>query len=188
MSGATGGVLKRSLAALTTLIDRTLSEVRLTNSLLRQEELFSVASLVEEARDSVALEVRAGGSALVVPEVDPLLGIQGNRGQLLAALETLLQNAFRFTHSHTEVTLHAYAAGSRVLIDVKDNCGGISVRDVQETFKPFSQRSSDKFGLGLGLGLSMAKKMVEADAGDLSVRDVPGTGCIFTISLPLHEL
>ena len=184
MSGATGGVLKRSLAALTTLIDQTLSEVRLTNSLLRQEELFSVASLVDDARDLAAPDRRASGCALVVTEVDPQLGIQGNRSQLSAALATLLRSAFRFTHSQAEVTLHAYGAGSRILIDVKGNRGGISMCEVQETFKPFSQRSGDT--LGLGLGLSMARKMVEADAGVLSVQDVPGTGCVFTISLPLH--
>ena len=39
---------------------------------------------------------------------------------------------------------------------------------------------------GLGLGLFIARRSVEADAGTLSVRDVPGTGCVFTISLPRY--
>lgn len=53
-------------------------------------------------------------------------------------------------------------------------------------FIPFSQRSGDK--IGLGLGLSIAKESVETDGAVLTVRDVPGTGCVFTISLPLHAL
>ncbi len=38
------------------------------------------------------------------------------------------------------------------------------------------------------MGLSIAKASVEADDGVLTVRDLPGTGCVFTISLPLHAL
>jgi signal transduction histidine kinase len=38
------------------------------------------------------------------------------------------------------------------------------------------------------LGLSIARQSVEADFGTLSVRDVLGTGCVFTISLPRRPL
>jgi signal transduction histidine kinase len=51
-------------------------------------------------------------------------------------------------------------------------------------FTPFTQRSEDR--TGLGLGLAIARSSVEADSGKLTVRDVPGTGCVFTIALPLH--
>ncbi len=186
MSGATGGVLRRSLAALTTLIDRTVSEVRRTNSLLTQDELFSLASLIAEARDAAALDARTRGSAFVVPAVDPHLAVEGNRERLLAAVAQLLRSAFKFTHAHTDVTLHAYAAGDRVLIDVKDNCGGLSVGEIQTMFKPFAQRNGQP--IDMGLGLSIAKENVEADKGVLTVRNVPGTGCVFTISLPRHAL
>jgi signal transduction histidine kinase len=36
------------------------------------------------------------------------------------------------------------------------------------------------------LGLSISRRSVEANHGTLSVRDVPGTGCVFTIDLPRH--
>lgn len=186
MTGATGGVLKRSLAALAALVDLSLSEVKKTNTLLMPDELFSVALLIAEARDGAALDARTRGSAFAVPTVDPLLGINGNRARLLDALTNLLQNAFKFTHPHTEVTLHGYAAGDRVFIDVRDNCGGLSTGDVQTMFKPFSRRGGDR--IDIGLGLSIAKESVEADDGVLTVRDVPGTGCVFTISLPRHAM
>lgn len=186
MSGATGGVLKRSLAALAALTDLTLSEVRKTNSTPMPHERFAVASLVAEAKDAAALDARMRGTAFAVSEVDPRLGIEGSRGRLLVALTEVLQNAFRFTQPHTEVTLHAYAAGDRVVIDVKDRCGGLAPGEAQKMFKPFSLRGGDR--IDLGLGLSIARESVEADGGALTVRDVPGTGCIFTISLPLHAL
>jgi signal transduction histidine kinase len=186
MTGATGGVLKRSLAAMAALVELTLSEVKRSNTLLLPDELFSLAALIAEAKDTGDLDARTGGHAFSVPDVDPMLAILGNRGLLLAALMNLLQNAFKFTHAHTEVTLHGYAAGDRIFIDVKDNCGGLSPGEVRAMFKPFSQRGGDK--IDLGMGLSIARESVEADGGVLTVRDVPGTGCVFTISLPLHSL
>ncbi len=121
-----------------------------------------------------------------MPRVDPTLGIKGDRDLLLAAAENLLQNAFKFTHSGTEVTLRAYAFGDRVLIEVEDRCGGLPAGNAETMFTPFSQRSQDR--TGLGLGLSIARQNIEAAAGTLSVRDLPRVGCIFTISLPRHAL
>jgi len=94
----------------------------------------------------------------------------------------LLQNALKFTHPHTKVTLHAYAVNDRVSIDVSDNCGGLPRGSTEKMFLPFIQRSEDRSGLGLGL--SVARQSVEANGGSLSVRDVPRIGCVFTMSLP----
>jgi signal transduction histidine kinase len=72
----------------------------------------------------------------------------------------------------------------RILIDVKDHCGGLPPGNAERMFLPFTQNGEDR--TGLGLGLSIARRSVEANNGTLSVRDVPGTGCVFTISLPRY--
>ena len=182
MTGATGAVLKRSLASLGTLIERSLAEVRVKAGVPLLSERFSLAAFIEDARGASVLDAKARGCTLVVSDVDPLLELNGNQELLLAALGNLLSNAFKFTHLHTEVMLSTYALGDRIIMDVKDHCGGLSPGDAEKMFNPFSQRSADR--TGLGLGLSIARQNVKADGGTLSVRDVPGTGCIFTISLP----
>jgi signal transduction histidine kinase len=180
MSGATGALLKRSLTAMGNLITRALDEVR--NGVLDQRETFAVASFVADAHDAWAAQAQVSGCTFQVPPVDPRLVVRGDRELLLAALANLLQNAFKFTHPRSEVTLKAYAFGELVLIEVKDHCGGLPPGSAETMFTPFTQRSNDKSGLGLGL--SIARQSVEADAGTLSVRDEPGIGCVFTISLP----
>jgi signal transduction histidine kinase len=40
----------------------------------------------------------------------------------------------------------------------------------------------------LGLGLSIVRQSVEADGGTITVENVAGTGCVFTISLPRRAL
>jgi signal transduction histidine kinase len=110
------------------------------------------------------------------------LAVAGDRDLLLAALANLLQNAFQYTRPGSEVTLSAYEAGERVFVDVRDSCGGLPQGTADQLFKPFAPGSGGKSGLGLGL--SIARRSVEASGGILSVRNIPGTGCIFTISLP----
>jgi signal transduction histidine kinase len=186
MSGATGSVLKRCLAVLKSLTDRSLAEVRLENSAPTERERIPVSSLLSEAARGVELNTDIRNCTLRAEPVDPLLHVRGNRHLLLTALENLLQNAFKFSHANTEVTLTARASGNFVLIEVADHCGGLPPGSAELMFSPFSQRSSDR--TGLGLGLSIARHSVEADGGVLTVRDVPGTGCVFTISLPIHQL
>ena len=97
-----------------------------------------------------------------------------------------MQNALKFTHTRAEVTSNAYAVADRILIDVKDHCGGLPAGDAEKFFLPFAQDSDDKGRLGLGL--SIARRSVEPNDGTLSVCDVPGTGCIFPINRPRYSM
>jgi signal transduction histidine kinase len=185
MGGSTGAVLKRSLSSLAALLSQSLSQVRVAAE-TPPAEAFSLGLFVADAKNAASLDASAKGCTFSVADVDASLGISGNRDLLLAALVNLLHNAFKFTHAHTEVALRAYAEGDHVLLDVRDNCGGLPPGTTASIFQPFVQVGDNKSGLGLGL--SIARRNVEADGGALSVRNLPGTGCIFTIKLPRRLL
>ncbi|WP_345537365.1 HAMP domain-containing sensor histidine kinase [Variovorax defluvii] len=185
IGGATGAVLKRSLASLAAMLNLSLSQVRVAAE-GPQEAAFSVASFVAEARNAASLDASTKGCTLSVLDVDGTLGISGNRERLLAALVNLLQNAIKFTQPRTEVILSAHAEGDYVLVDVMDHCGGLPPGATARIFQPFVQVGENKSGLGLGL--SIARRSVEAEGGVLNVRDLPGTGCVFTIKLPRKTL
>lgn len=180
VSGATGALLKRSLTTMGNLISRTIDGVR--GGSLNEGEIFPVAAFIADAHGAGALEAGQSGCVFTVPLVDPALAVRGNRELLLSALANLVQNAFKFTHRHSEVTLEARAFGELVLIEVKDHCGGLQPGSAAKMFTPFAQHSDNRSGLGLGL--SIARASVEADNGTLTVRDEAGIGCVFTISLP----
>ena len=180
--GATGAILDRSLVGLRNLIDRSLAEVRMTAGLPAQHALFPLADFIAEVKLAGMLEAEVKGCVLFVSHVDPKLAVDADRDLLFSAVGNLLQNAFKFTHPGSEVTLNAYAAADRILIDVEDNCGGLPPGEADRLFHPFVQSDGDRSGIGLGL--SIARRSVEANDGVLSVRDVPGTGCVFTIDLP----
>jgi len=186
LTGATGAVLDHSLVGLRNLIDRSLIEVRNAAGSPAQHRLLSLARFINEVRGAAALGAQVHGCTLTVSEVDRRLAVDADPDLLASAVGNLLQNAFKFTHPHTEVRLSAYASADRILIDVEDHCGGLPPGFAEKMFEPFTQGSEDRSGLGLGL--SIARSSVEANGGLLSVRDKPGAGCVFTIDLPRHAL
>lgn len=186
LAGATGAVLDRSLIGLRRLIDRSLADVRVMAGMPARRELVALPAFIAEVQISASLEAQARGCRFVVCSVDPKLAVYGDREMLAAAVGNLLQNAFKFTERETEVSLRAYASADRVLIDVADRCGGLPEGDAEKMFHAFTQNADDRSGLGLGL--SICRSSVQANDGILRVRDLPGSGCIFTIDLPRHSL
>lgn len=184
LGGATGAVLKRSLVALTGLVERAFDDVR--RSKATEHPVFGLAGFIADAKDGAQLDASPQRCTLHVESVDATLGLQGDRGLLLAALGNLLQNAFKFTQEHTLVTLRTSASARHVSIEVFDHCGGLPPGSAEEMFTPFRQRNADRSGLGLGL--SIARQSIEADFGTLNVRNVPGVGCVFSIRMPRHAI
>lgn len=186
LNGATGTILGRSLTSLEKLISSSLDEVKALNNNDAVLDAFSLADFIAEIFASASLSANTYGCTLRVMQVDADLALTGTRDLLTAAVANLLQNAFKFTKPGTEVVLTAYAAGDRIMIDIADHCGGLGDGVAEMMFQPFTQSGDDR--TGIGLGLTIAKQSVAANGGELTVRDVPGHGCIFTINLPRNKL
>lgn len=62
--------------------------------------------------------------------------------QFLRANREPLQNAFKFSHPHSSVTLHVHSDGDRILLDVHDQCGGLPPGDPQDLFAPYTQANA----------------------------------------------
>jgi len=186
LSGATGSVLSNSLVRIRTLLDQSLADVRITAGMPARHELFSLADFIAEIQMSASLEALMRDCKFTVSRVDPKLALNGDRDLLFSALGNVLQNAFKFTHKQTTVSLSAFANVDRIFIDVEDRCGGLPSGDTEQMFMAFKQTGADRSGLGLGLSIS--RRSVEANDGTLSVSDRPCSGCVFTIDLPRHEL
>ena len=182
LAGATGAVLDRSLIGLRNLVDRSLADVRVSAGMPARLQRVSLARFIAEVKISAALEAQSRGCGFNVAAVDAGLALEVDRDLLSSAVGNLLQNAFKFTEKNSEVSLRAYARGDRVLIEVADECGGLPPGEAERMFAPFAQNHGDRSGLGLGLSIS--RRSVEANSGVLSVRNIPGVGCVFTIDLP----
>jgi signal transduction histidine kinase len=182
VTGATGAVLARSLFGLRDVIDRSLAEVRLGAGLDVHRELINVREFIHELQVAAGMEATARKVLFNVAPIDKELTVDADRQMLGSAVSNLLQNAFKFSRPHGTVSLAARGEADRVMIEVKDECGGLPDGKAEELFRPFEQKSSDR--TGLGLGLSISRRAVQANDGTLTVRNIAGIGCIFTIDFP----
>jgi len=180
VGGSTGAVLERNLHALQDLITRSLAEVRVQSGVQHSARL-KVRHLLEEIEAEASMLADRKGVHFTVTQVPPDLYIDVDRALLAAALMNLLTNAFKFTPPQGNVWLRTTVTGDRVSFEVEDECGGLPAGDSDTLFETWTQRSTDKRGLGLGLPL--VRRSVEAIGGEVKVTNMPGKGCVFDISV-----
>jgi len=184
LRGSTSALHDRSLRRAIALVDSSVARVRLDSG-VRAEECVSVHQFIEEVEIGAFIEASARGLTLAVTPVEPGIEVRVDRPLLAAAVGNLLQNAFKFTRPHSQVSLKTSSTRDRVLIEVEDECGGLPAGEPADLFRRFAQRGRDR--TGMGLGLSICRKSVEGNGGEVRVRDMPGMGCVFVIDLPRHQ-
>jgi signal transduction histidine kinase len=114
---------------------------------------------------------------------EPSLEIEADEKVLVSAVNNLVQNAIKFTHDAGAIEVRASQQGNDVSIEVEDECGGLPPGDPQRLFELFVRGSDPR---STGLGLTIARQAAQAHGGEITVRDLPGKGCVFRIRIPIR--
>jgi signal transduction histidine kinase len=159
---------------------------RIQGSLRLQMQRISLEDLVEEALGSADPLARAKGVRLD-HQVQPGVPVQVDVAELGRVLRNLLANAIRHTHADGTVEVAAAAEEGKACLAVADSCGGIPAKDLPRVFevgfRGQAARTPGGDG-GAGLGLAIARGIVEAHKGEITVGN-RANGCRFVIRLPL---
>jgi signal transduction histidine kinase len=174
-------LLDRSLARLRELIDHVLVAGRLEAGVAPQYGEVALEPLLHAVEADALPQADDRGLALVV-DATPGLRVDADERLLLSAIGNLVRNAVKFSRAGGTITVRAREAGEDAVIRVEDACGGLPPGTGPEVFEPFVQRGDDR--TGLGLGLAIVHQAVAAHGGTVELRNLPGTGCVFTIRLP----
>jgi signal transduction histidine kinase len=147
----------------------------------------SLRGLVDAAVSATAVVADAKGVAIVDGGDGGERDALGARPELTRVVRNLLDNAVRHTPPGGTVRVEVTGDGDYAEVAVIDECGGIPVEDLDRVFELAYRgdpaRSPANHGGG-GLGLAIARGLVHAQAGDVSVRN-ERDGCRFTVRLPL---
>jgi two-component system, OmpR family, sensor kinase len=107
--------------------------------------------------------------------------VVADRKRLETALDSLVENAVRYTGQGGRIELAAYPDEESVIIEVRDDGPGIPDEELGYVFESF--RSGASRG-GTGIGLAIVKSIVEAHGGTVSAENLPGGGASFRLRLP----
>lgn len=145
---------------------------------LLSDTLSALRTLAEQR--GVKLEGHVDNSIDPV-EIDP--------EKIQRVLYNLLVNAIRHTPSGGEIHVSAARKDDSIIVKIRDTGEGIPPEDLPRIFDRFYRgeqaRTRDLSGQrGAGLGLAIARGLVEAHGGMISVESVVGKGTTFTIILP----
>jgi signal transduction histidine kinase len=162
------------------LVDARQAEVGNLKMMIEREDARSIVEEALELQAPLARERRVtlestGGVAGAI-------FVNGDRHRLLQVLGNLIGNALRFTPEGGRITVRLQA-GERdqvVRFVVEDTGTGIAPEDLPHVFEQYWKGDAR----GTGLGLYIARSIVRAHRGDISVTSTPGRGASFSFTIP----
>jgi PAS domain S-box-containing protein len=143
----------------------------------------SAEDLLTSAAEELRPQVEAKGLELGVNAAMDLPRVSVDRLQIERVISNLVINALRHT-KRGEIKISAEPRNSDLAISVSDTGTGIPAEYLPHIFDKFVQVPDAPIG-GAGLGLTIAKSIVEAHGGKISVQSQVGHGTTFTFTLPL---
>lgn len=148
---------------------------------LTPSELFSLA--VSPLRSQVAEKELEYVEDIQVPDGS----IEVDKLKLTWVLNAMLVNAIRYTPRWGRITVSARKDGHNVRISVTDTGQGIRFDRIELVFEAMTQLFTEDQARtgGMGLSLPLAREIIEAHGGSVSVDSKAGQGTTFNIFLPL---
>lgn len=174
------------LAKLTRLSEGLLRLARMENGELLQEDV-SMDRVVQRALERVLPVAESKGMLIGVPSTIDTHVI-GDEDSLVEAVVTILDNAVKYSPQKTQVIIGAYADRKCAVLTVQDQGVGIKATELPHIFERFyrADNARNKQVQGYGLGLAIAKNIIDAHRGSITVASARGKGTTFTIKLPLR--
>ncbi|HWF86823.1 MAG TPA: ATP-binding protein [Vicinamibacterales bacterium] len=123
------------------------------------------------------------------PTVVQSIEVRGDASLLERLLVILLDNAVKYTPAGGRIDVAIERAHDRACVVVRDTGIGISAEDVPRLFERFyrSDKARSRDSGGSGLGLSIARWIVDAHRGSITVESRLGTGSEFRVALPMSS-
>jgi signal transduction histidine kinase len=149
---------------------------------------FLLADLLYDLTSSFSSQAASLGIDLKTEIADPAQEINADYDRLNQVLSNLLTNALRHTSKGGAISIETGSGSTEersVQILIKDTGSGIPADDLPFIFDRFWRGDKSRSDRGYsGLGLAIAKQLIQAHGGEISVQSEVGKGTAFEIQLP----
>ena len=180
-------LLHGQIAHLQRLVDDLGDLARAEARQLRLEpEDVPIVEVVAQALQHASPRAAQLGVRLENDASDDTLTLWGDPARVRQVLSNLIDNALAHTPPGGAVTIAAARDGSETAIDVRDTGAGIAPEHLPHVFDRFyrADPSRSRATGGAGLGLAIARQVVEASGGRITVTSEPGRGTAFRVRWP----
>ncbi|HKH30465.1 MAG TPA: HAMP domain-containing sensor histidine kinase [Gaiellaceae bacterium] len=179
--------LRGDAGRLTGLVDELFELSRIDAGALTLD--FQELELADLVGDLVAafVPVAEGRGIRLRAELHAQPVVRASMDHIERAISNLLDNAIRYSREASVVSIDMGERDAEAYVAISDGCGGVSREELAGIFDVASLRRHAGTGDGgrsTGLGLAIAKGLIDAHGGTLSVEDANG-GCRFTVALPI---
>jgi signal transduction histidine kinase len=147
-------------------------------------EAVDAGELVREIAHRLSAEAQKAGSRIDITAQEHVIG-QWDRFRLDQVITNLVSNALRYGEGKP-IDITVARQQDRAIIRVRDRGIGIAKEAQDRIFERFERATATGAREGLGLGLWIARRIVEALGGRITVDSEPGRGAIFTVDLLLE--
>jgi PAS domain S-box-containing protein len=148
-------------------------------------ETVSLGEVVRDVATRLDQEIIRSGSSLALVSEENVVG-KWDRFRVDQVVTNLLSNAIKFGLGKP-ISVTIGVRGGRALLVVRDSGIGIAREALPRLFKPFERAVSERHYGGLGIGLHIAKTIVDAMGGSISIESEAGKGSVFTVELPADD-
>ena len=176
----------RSIHRLLDLVDEMFDVSQLdSGTLTLNRESLELDSVVREVVDRFRPELEAAGSSIDVLVRSPAIGFW-DKSRIEQVLSNLLSNASKYGAGKPIHCIIGTENG-RAIVRISDEGLGIEPDEQLRIFNKYERAASSQNVGGLGLGLYIARRIVEAHGGRISVESAAGEGATFLVELPLAD-
>ena len=143
-----------------------------------------LSTLVTECVES-ALPAAARSNIALALDAEPDLTVSGDPVRLAQVLDNLVSNAIKFTPAGGRVDVGLTQTEDVIRLEVRDTGIGISETEQANLFTRFyrTKQATEQAIQGTGLGLTIAKAIIEAHHGTITVESTPGKGTTMAVEL-----
>jgi signal transduction histidine kinase len=182
-------VIRRESDRLGRLIENVLDFSRIERGFKQYDfEYEDPAVVLRQAVESFRPQAEASGFLLAVEIAKDLPEVRMDADAISQVMLNLLSNAVKYSDEVKKIHVRAYRDGALVVVEVADRGIGIDAAEIPKIFRDFyrvDQRLSSQKQGGMGLGLTLARHIIRAHGGDISVRSEVGRGSTFIFTLPI---
>lgn len=115
--------------------------------------------------------------------------VEADKDKISQIMINIISNALKFTYEHGTVKIVLKENYGQITIDIIDTGMGISSTDLPYVFERLyrGEKSRNRKTGGAGIGLTIAKSLIEAHGGSISVDSEIGKGTKFSLSIPQKQ-